>query len=208
LEARLKSVRGELVEPRTDSWISQLPVTLRQAQGERVTCSERPGPSHHAVLDHPDFEQLGPGRAAVPACRGILADLRADADRESYARLAVHARRVSGRVGPQDCAQSLACRAARSPGGCALRWIARAPDPATAYGQPAGTGAGNAWHLVHRRRPLPDDLGRRPDTASRTRLAATAAGRRQYRVSGVSSGGPRHRDHRRDRAASADGMDP
>src|SRR4029079_7372743 len=47
-----------------------------------------------AVLDHPDAEQCGLRRSAVPVVLGLLADLRLDADTESGARRVLHARRL------------------------------------------------------------------------------------------------------------------
>ncbi len=85
---------------------------------------------------------------------------------------------------------------------------ARAVPSASAGRQRAGTGAGDAGYLVHRRRRLPHRLGRRPDPDRGAGFAATADRRRQCRLSGLSSGRARHRDRDCDRVASADGAHP
>ena len=124
----------------------------------------------HAVLDRPDVEQPGPRRPAVPARGRILVDLRADANRESHAWLVVHARRVSGRHGTQGRAQSLARRAAGRTVGRRVWRAARAVPSASAGRQRAGTGAGDAGHLVHRRRRSASSSGAATRSRSRRRL--------------------------------------
>src|SRR5262249_49965881 len=47
-----------------------------------------------AVLDHPDAEQRGLRRPAVPVVVGLLAHFRPDANPESGARRVLHARRL------------------------------------------------------------------------------------------------------------------
>src|SRR6185312_14792895 len=103
----------------------------------------------------------------VPALRGLLTHLRADAHTEPDAWLAVHAGRLFRRHIRRRLARYrirlLGGGAARCAAGRGLRRAGRASSAATTARPATGTGAGYARHLLHGSRFLLDDLGRRPD---------------------------------------------
>ena len=191
----------------------------RVSGGRRSLFAGRPGTMTHrprdpsrerltdavAVLDHPDAEQRGLRRPAVPVVVGLLADLRPDADPEPGARRVLHARRLfrlhAAAARPALLAGGDHRRARRR----AARHLHGAVHPAPARRQRAGPGAGHARHLLHHRRHLPAGLDRRSDAAAGAAGAAPAAAGRRLRLSDLPAGRARHRAGRGGRALSPDG---
>src|SRR5262245_14461061 len=161
-----------------------------------------------AVLDHPDAEQRGLRRSAVPVVVGLFPDLRPDADTQPGARRILHARRVFRLHAAAAQPAFLAGRARRRPRGGADRHSDGAVRAAPARRQRAGTGAGHARRLLHHRRYLPPGLDRRSHAVAGSAGVAPAAAVRGFRLSHLSAGGAGDCARRRARALPAHGAHP
>src|SRR5579885_2861278 len=116
-------------------------------------------------------EQRQSRRSVVPALRGLLADLRVDANPEPHAWLALHAGRLRRRHRPAARPGFLERGAAERPRDGRARRRNGAPPPAPPPGPGAAAGAVDPRPLLHRRRPLSDGMDGRSDLREHARDA-------------------------------------